>query len=187
MLTTNVPTMYGQRGVDDSYYSIGGGNIGPEPSVNCTFTNAANSVAPCKVLLPNTWYEFTWAITVNSPSYYAGSGGAGCAAPSHPASHIQLWIDGVKIIDNPCASIGYDNAAFGDGDGIGTMEFDNYHTNAMGVNHAGNTWYTELIASTNPICMVGQTCSGSTPPGSTPPGSTPDMVPPSPPANLRIQ
>ena len=119
---TAIPTMYGQRGVDDSYYATLGVpiQIGPQPSVNCTFANAQAipPQAPCIRFNANQWYEYTWKITVNPPSNYAGNGGAGCAALSRPSSSVQLFIDGVKIIDNPCASIGYNNATFGDGDGI---------------------------------------------------------------------
>jgi len=74
-------------------------------------------------------------------------------ASNAPSSRVQLWVDGQLVIDYPKAKIAWGGA---DGNGLGQFLLSPYHTNKdPNQEHAvGNTWYDDLIISTEPIPMV---------------------------------
>lgn len=160
----NVPQMYGQIGQD---------GYGIEEVVACTYANATrlggagsgynsrpNYLAPlnptCAHYVPDQWMEFTGRIEIRGAS-------------NAPESRVQLWVNGKLVIDYGRAKINWGSS---DGKGFGQFQLTPYHTNkdAAHVHPTGYTWYDDLIISTTPIPMVGQTV---------------DTIPPAAPSNLQ--
>ena len=148
----DVPQMYGQQGRDD---------YGIEDLVDCKYAGSGYEVrlkyrAPlnpsCKHYPANQWHEYTVKITVG-----------GAENSNSPASHVQMWVDGTLVIDNPSASI---NWGSGDGQGVGNIAILPYHTNkdSRQSHPTGFMWTDDIVVSTQPIVMVNGVVPPSSPP-----------------------
>ncbi|HYR83881.1 MAG TPA: LamG-like jellyroll fold domain-containing protein [Terriglobia bacterium] len=155
-----VPQMYGQQGSDD---------YGIQDAIGCTYAKATslggggsgfdsqpNYFAPlnptCIHYAADQWMEFTGRIEIRGAS-------------NAPTSRIQLWINGQLAVDYGLAKV---NWAGSDGNGFGQFMLTPYSTgkDPNQIHPIGNTWYDDVIVSTQPIPMVngGIPTSDTTPP-----------------------
>ena len=126
-----MPTMYGQQGYDDYGWQL-----------NC---KAPYPSPPCVYYKPDTWMEFTVRVEV-------------LGASNAQTSRVQLWVDGVLVVDYPKARVAWGQVP-GSGNGLGQFMLTPYHTkkDPAQVHPIANTWYDDVIVSTQPITMVGST------------------------------
>jgi len=155
----DVPQMYGQQGSDDyGIEDVAGCTFGKAGATASGWSSRPNYQPPknptCKHYLQDTWMEFTGRIEIRGAS-------------NAQTSRVQLWVDGVLVIDYGQARIAWGGS---DGDGFGSFMATPYHTNkdASQTHAVGFTWVDSIIVSTQPIPM------GST--ASSPPASPSNLV-----------
>ncbi len=140
----DVPQMYGQQGSDDyGIEDVAGCTFGKAGATASGWSSRPNYQPPknptCKHYLQDTWMEFTGRIEIRGAS-------------NAQTSRVQLWVDGVLVIDYGQARIAWGGS---DGDGFGSFMATPYHTNkdASQTHAVGFTWVDSIIVSTQPIPM----------------------------------
>lgn len=109
---------------------------------NCHFTGANNGPRSCADYPANTWVNYYYKITLGTLGTATTTVQAWRQLPGQPR---QMWsnISNYKVFPNSSNTV----------TGINLIDLINYYTGRTGCNGCvnGNTWYADLIVSTQPI------------------------------------